>query len=286
MDTTDLADFRFAARPARAPLDRFVETLWHAKGRVPYAEERILPNARPVLIINLGDGFEIANGGLADAKGLKRTAWICGVQSGFLINRPLGRTEMVGATLRPAGLPALAGETAAAFADRAPDLDCLWPGRCELLRDRLWSCPTPAGRLDLLERFLAARLSEATVHAEVHAALRLLGGNGRATVGATAVALERSRKHLAGLFRYHVGVPPRTYARIARFNRLLSVLAERPDLALAQCALRSGYYDQPHLNRDFSEFAGLAPSAYLAQRERHLGAHAESEESRNFVPVR
>ena len=284
MDALPALDFQFAARPTRAPLDRFVETLWHAKGQVPYAEERILPNARPVLIVNLGDVFELGIGDGANAKALKRSAWICGLQSGFLTNRPLGRTEMVGATLRPAALPALARDKAAAFADQAPDLDCLWPQDAETLRERLWTCPTPGGRLDLLEAFLVKRLNEREVHAEADAALRVLAGN--RSIRDTAAVLERSRKHLASLFRTHVGIPPRTYTRITRFNRLLATLAERPDLPLAECALLTGYYDQPHLNRDFAAFAGLSPTAYLAQRARHLGPEAETEESRNFVPLR
>ena len=286
MDALAEQDFHFAARPPRPPLDRFVELLWHAKGQVPYAEERILPNGRPVMLINLGDPFDLASGHPRGGSEIKRSAWLCGVQSTFLTNRPLGRTDMVGATLTPAALPALTRLPAADFANRAPDLDCFWPSQAEILRSQLSAAGAPARRLDLLEGFLSRRLAEAIERCEVRAAVALLGNGSRASVSATALALERSRKHLASLFRDHVGVPPSTFARIARFNGLLAALGRAPEMPLAEAALECGYYDQPHLNRDFAEFVGLSPTVYLAQRNRLLGPKAERQESRNFVPLR
>jgi len=286
MDASAEQDFQFIARAPRPPLDRFVELLWHAKGQVPYAEERILPNGRPVLLINLGDAFELGSAGSPRTTEPKETAWLCGVQSAYLTNRPLGRTEMAGATLKPAALPALTGLPAADFANQTPDLDCIWPGGADRLRVQLWEAGTPSRRLDVFERFLSRRMTEAAEHTEVRAAVALLANGGNVTVAATAQALERSRKHLAALFGDHVGVPPSMFVRITRFNRLLSALGRAPALSLSQAAFDCGYYDQPHLNRDFAEFAGLAPTVYLAQRERLLGPKAERQESRNFVPLR
>ena len=286
MDALAEQDFQFTARTPRPPLDRFVELLWYAKGQVPYAEERILPNGRPVLLINLGDAFELGSSRSRGNSETKQTAWLCGVQSAFLTNRPLGRTEMAGATLRPAALPALTGLPAADFANQTPDLHCIWPSGADRLRVQLWEARTQSRRLDLLERYLTRRLAEAAENSEICAAIALLGNGESVSVAGAALALHRSRKHLAALFRNHVGVPPSTFARITRFNRLLDTLGRMPALSLAEAAFNCGYYDQPHLNRDFTEFAGLSPTAYLAQRERLLGPKAERQESRNFVPLR
>jgi AraC-like DNA-binding protein len=63
-----------------------------------------------------------------------------------------------------------------------------------------------------------------------------------------------------------VGLPPKTMARILRFDRAVQRLrADHPDFA--QIAIDCGYYDQAHFNREFREFSGMTPSQFLARRD-------------------
>jgi transcriptional regulator GlxA family with amidase domain len=61
---------------------------------------------------------------------------------------------------------------------------------------------------------------------------------------------------LERMFAREVGLPPKTFARIVRFQGVLRGAGDRTAIALA-----CGYYDQAHLIRDFKEFAGEAPFA-------------------------
>ena len=77
-------------------------------------------------------------------------------------------------------------------------------------------------------------------------------------IGALAEAIGCSRKHLVSQFRAQVGLPPKSVARILRFERaekLLSRSGARP----LEVALACGYFDQSHLIRDFRELAGATP---------------------------
>jgi AraC-like DNA-binding protein len=75
-----------------------------------------------------------------------------------------------------------------------------------------------------------------------------------------------SRKHLLLQFRDHVGLPPKTLARIIRFNRTLRCLEGIEAPHWAEIAHACGYYDQAHFNRDFRAFAGTTPGDYLRRR--------------------
>jgi AraC-like DNA-binding protein len=64
-------------------------------------------------------------------------------------------------------------------------------------------------------------------------------------------------------FREEVGLPPKTIARLLRFERAreLAALAEQPDWP--RIALASGYYDQSHLINEFRRVTGRTPVTFF-----------------------
>ena len=76
-----------------------------------------------------------------------------------------------------------------------------------------------------------------------------------------AAAAGWSEKHFLERFREQVGQAPKTMGRIIRFNRALKLL-KRPGVTLADVVFEAGYYDQPHMNRDFRQFSGSPPTDF------------------------
>jgi AraC-like DNA-binding protein len=89
--------------------------------------------------------------------------------------------------------------------------------------------------------------------------------HGAVEVGLLTEELGCSRRHLAARFREQVGIAPKALARILRFRRVLELIERDGVAGWADIAVRCGYYDQSHLNRDFRDFAGHTPSEYLAR---------------------
>jgi AraC-like DNA-binding protein len=77
-----------------------------------------------------------------------------------------------------------------------------------------------------------------------------------------------SRRHMTERFRSVLGVSPKAYARLCRFEHASSLLdgldGSGPSRTLADVAVAAGYYDQSHLTRDFVALAGITPGAYVA----------------------
>jgi AraC-like DNA-binding protein len=76
-----------------------------------------------------------------------------------------------------------------------------------------------------------------------------------------------TRQHLARRFEEYVGVPPKLFCRIVRFQSLLARVERMEGVDWSAVAIDSGYYDQAHLIGDFREFTGLPPQAYRSRRK-------------------
>ncbi|MFN8574491.1 MAG: helix-turn-helix domain-containing protein [Gemmatimonadaceae bacterium] len=70
-------------------------------------------------------------------------------------------------------------------------------------------------------------------------------------------------RRLDRLFRAHLGVPPKTFARVVRFQRALQRVRQEPGCTLAQIAFECGFTDQSHFVREHRRFAGVAPSKHV-----------------------
>lgn len=126
-----------------------------------------------------------------------------------------------------------------------------WPGRFALL-DAYF-----------LRRFAAARPLPPAIE---WAWARLTKSGGTTPVARLAGETGFSTKHLCTQFGDYFGLSPKLAARVIRFDRAVKQLDRGPGTCLADIAAATGYFDQAHFNREFKEFAGLTPRAYLRNR--------------------
>jgi len=134
------------------------------------------------------------------------------------------------------------------------------------LVERLHDAPGWDARFTLLDRYIAARAHAARQPSPdvEHAWHRLTQTGGRLRIGALARELGCSRRHLTARFAEQIGPPPKTAARLIRFQRAVRLLGRDDGSRFAEIAQDCGYCDQAHLNRDFRELAGTPPGALVA----------------------
>jgi transcriptional regulator GlxA family with amidase domain len=70
-----------------------------------------------------------------------------------------------------------------------------------------------------------------------------------------------SERRLSSLFREAVGLSPKVYTRLQRFQVALNAL-HTGSASMGQIASHAGYADQAHFAREFREFAALTPKTY------------------------
>ena len=251
------------------PLDAAVAHLWYCRNPPgPRRLERVLPTGGAQLVVNLLEDqtrtYRLGRPECAATSG----SILSGVATRYQIIDTSEQEHVVGASFRPGGTLPFVREPAHHLQDADVPLDALWgAGETARLRDDLLAAADGHAALDVLEAALRRAWGERAVHPAVAYAV----GDFRrhadvARVAAVTGRIGMSRRRFAERFEAEVGVTPKRYCRLLRFQAALRrAHVDRP-LSWTDVALASGYYDQPHFIRDFQAFSGLTPTAYHAAR--------------------
>jgi AraC-like DNA-binding protein len=169
--------------------------------------------------------------------------------------------------LAPLGAYRLLGVPMDELSGQLVDLAEVLGAAGQRLGEQLREAPTWRQRFALLDRFLLRRLEAGPRPApEVARAWeRLVATGGTVRIAQLAGEVGWSHKHLTAKFRQQVGLRPKTAARLVRFERVLGRLDARQRLDWGLVAREAGYADQSHLIRDFHQFTGTTPTAYVAR---------------------
>jgi AraC-like DNA-binding protein len=162
--------------------------------------------------------------------------------------------------------------------DQVVPLDAVLGADARDLGEKLCQANDGDSRVALLETALAARLAVVRPldRQQAHG-LHLLRNRPAKDITEIARELGWSRKHFADRVKDAVGIGPRCFRRLLRFQRLTGMIA-RPSGApdWAGIAHDAGYCDQSHMIREFREFSGLTPRTYRARNLPEGGGLVEA----------
>ena len=238
-------------RPA-PPLSDFVDLLWYWDGYAPaHSAERLLPTGTIEFVMNLDEGEPA----------------FAGARSTYFTLPTTAMRRVIGAHFHPGGAFPFLGMPAGEVQDATHTFD----DPC--LREAILEAPTAEGRLDVLERALLARLRGREPHPAVRFAVREL--RRIQSVASVTGQIGISVRRFSDVFRDEVGLTPKVYSRVMRFQSVVQRVWRIRDVDWADVALACGYYDQAHFIHDFRGFSGLTPTQYLAGRGDQL----------NHVPI-
>jgi AraC-like DNA-binding protein len=247
-------------RTPASPLAEFVELLWFFETTAAaHSSERVLPTGTVELVINLRDETDVTF-----------EAIVAGPHSRFFVLDTSRPASVIGVHFKPSGAFAFFALPMDELRNRHVPLDALWGGRAAELRERLLAADGAEAKLRVLERaLLSLLLRPQSRHAAVGHALAAFR-RGPRRIATVVDELGMSQRRFIRLFSDEVGLTPKSFCRIRRFQRTVSLLHGTQDVDWAATALACGYFDQSHMIHDFQDFAGLSPASYLARRTEHM----------------
>jgi AraC-like DNA-binding protein len=253
---------RYAEYPPSPALAAIVDCYWILEGHGCGVPEPIIPDGRVEIVVHYGVRFERHH---ADGRVERQdAAMIVGQMLAPISIAHRGGAGVAAIRLRPEATRAVTGCDATAITGSFVDVEALF-GSIGSLREQLALAADDTARVRWLERWLAPRVRTAPSRQVAATVAAIKTQAGIVDLAALAAAAGVSPRHLERRFLEDVGLTPKTFARIVRLQAALGRIAggER----LADVAHACGYYDQPHMTRDFGRLAAISP----AEWQRHAG---------------
>lgn len=174
-----------------------------------------------------------------------------------------GDTEMVVAVFYPHTIGMFIDTPPSAFYNQEISGYDIGNKQLNLLADRIFDCADSEKAISLIEQWLTARIIPSLNIKRIGTSLSALLRSPSTSVGNLAGIACLGKKQFGRLFSEYVGMNPKEYGRIARFQRVLRMLqlGSRDYVGIAYA---NGYSDQSHFIRDFHQFSGMTPKQLTA----------------------
>lgn len=271
----------FQAHIPRYPLDQFINVLIYFEGiQHGHNVDRLLPNGDTEILIDFHDTPQY----IYDNESLKEIqachhAWAAGVRT-EPITIPAGNmSSMMVVSFKKGMSYPFYPFPVSEIADHVIDADLIWGDAFALVREQMLETRDIARRFTLMEDFLLGAFGPRLVANDcvAFAIGQMVSDPGRLNIARMNQKIGYSQKHFTSIFKKAVGLTPKAYLRIMRFQKAVTSIERlSPDeIDWAGMAHDCGYYDQPHFIHDFRHFSGFTPEDYARRKCQYL----------NYVPV-
>jgi len=222
----------------------FIECYWiHSNNLLPHI---VLPDGCIDIVFNEATGF------------------VVGTMTTPIIVEPLG--DFVGVRFRSGKASTFLDFDASELTDQKTELRNVAGRDGSALVESLFDAKNFTEKIKLLNKNLSLWFRDKNNGNVDYVIRKIMESQGNVSINSICHSLDLSRQHLAQLFQEFVGIRPKQFARVIRFQALLKNVGQSPKINWADEAAMLGYYDQAHLISDFRQFSGTSPEKFTTTR--------------------
>lgn len=188
-----------------------------------------------------------------------------------------GSVETFVFVFRPSAIHQLFGLPPVQTINRDHAADAVLGAAVSELREELGNARTFEERVQISDQFITRRISRACAAGPIElAANEIMLKHGNCRIDSLAQQTGLSMRTFQRTFQQRIGMSPKLYSRIVRFESVLKTKAASPRVSWMTLAHQFGYHDQMHMIHDFRQLSGEAPTSLLVQAEAVLGPQMDS----------
>ena len=245
-------------------LNEFVESIFYYKDLMPdHTVERVIPTGHSYIIFELDDiprnTFENET---LEPNDTFTKVWVSGMHSQYLSISTHEKSEMLVIQLKPEGAYPYFHKKCSPFSNRVMPAQDLFGDSILELRESIYKVKMPKTKFKHVEAWLKKRFDNGRLPrpelVEVVNILKTAHDYQKAIAG-----YPKSQKHLIDQFKKYVGVTPKVFQRIMRFNEILNTVKKDGPSSWTDIAYTYGYSDQSHFIKEFRSFSGFSPNEFI-----------------------
>lgn len=219
--------------------------------------QKIIPDGFAEVIFHYGDPYRLI---LLDQVGLQANKLIAGQIDRHFFIENTGRTAMIGIKFNPTALTHLFDLDMQTFTNTVSDITTI--PRLKPLAALLNQAPYEE-MIIKFDHFFLQLIERSPIKKHViDAAIELIfEQNGMVSIQEMSEQLNTSQRQIERYFKRYIGLSPKLYTRIIRFNYIFELM-KNADHNWQDLVFKSGYYDQSHFIKNFKEFTGEDPTKY------------------------
>ena len=199
-------------------------------------------------------------------KELQPQSFIGGISTEFTELTSTGNVDMIVVVFQPFGARAFFPLPMSEFFNNCISVNDIGDISLKELANQIQDVQESKLSIELIEKYFIKQLHsfDHYNYKRVVAAIEAVNSQPQIDVVTLSNTACLSYKQFTRIFTEYVGAKPKEFTRIIRFQRALYILQTNPQISLTQLAFECGYYDQPHLIKEFKTFSGCTPTEFMA----------------------
>lgn len=246
-----------------------IKCFWSIRSDASYGTpEPVLPDGCPEIVFNLADRFRrIYPDGAYE---MQPVAIASGQLRSSISIMPTGRVDLFGVRFHPSGAFPILRIPLSEVSDKVVALDSLIGPDATEVGEMIAAADGLEDRKRVFESFCLRSLNAFSAEVDLPGRLSrsIIERRGQISISELCAYSGLGERTLERNFQRFIGLPPKTFARIVRFQNVVRRIEAVQSTSLLDTALDFGYYDQSHMIREFREFAGKSPLAYFEETHR------------------
>ena len=246
-------------------LQEFIACMFIAENHCEMGEQNVFspfpPNPQNSIIFYIRDPPLIHRGDIDRTIRIPQCIFVA--QHTERINSKMGADHLMAYVgFKPGGLYRLLGIPMNQLINEPTDGKDLYGYEISLVMEQLNEATSRKCIMKIVEEFLFSKLKRIKPIEPFDRAIgELIRENGNMGMDHVAGLACLSFRQFERKCKEKIGIPPKLYARIARFSKAYRMKEINSKLSWTDLAHSCGYYDQMHMIRDFKEFTGVTPTA-------------------------
>jgi AraC-like DNA-binding protein len=255
----------YSELPPSPALSHLIKTYWFLESGNDFTKpgpQRIFPDGCMELIIHFGDAFLKQKSGITAQQS---SAFVFGQLESHLELIPSSRMGVMGVKFHPQGFSSFTKLPLITIKNQEVSLNDLFGRNACDIHDKIAEAKNALQRVKIMEASLMKEMRRTKISNGVTAFIvnDIHQSRGLLSVGSLVKKYHISEKKLERLFNQQVGLSPKSFSRIVRFQQVFRLVSSSTNLT--ELALNAGYFDQAHFIREFRSFTGLSPRQYFSR---------------------